>query len=90
MTGFFNGGIKCGHLRRPHGILVKESDDVGKSLAADVNRAAKTWANFGQGDKSDEKLRKGKERARFQRRDAARQTQSSFPLGILVRTLALK
>jgi hypothetical protein len=37
---------------------IKESDDVGKSLAADVRRSAKTTVSAGQGDKGDQK--KGK------------------------------
>ena len=33
----------------------KESDDVGKSLAADRRKKAKTTAKSGQGDKGDRK-----------------------------------
>lgn len=33
----------------------KESDDVGKSLAQDVRKSAKTTVKAGQGDKVDQK-----------------------------------
>lgn len=35
-----------------------ESDDVGRSLAQDVRRHAKTTVPAGQGDKGDQKSRK--------------------------------
>ena len=38
--------------RNPKGQF-KESDDVGRSLAKDVRRAAKTKVKSGQGDKGD-------------------------------------
>jgi len=45
-------------IRRDEKGRIKESDDVGKSLAADVRRSAKTTVSAGQGDKGDQK--KGK------------------------------
>jgi hypothetical protein len=40
--------------RNPEGRF-KESDDVGRSLAADQRKKAKTAAKPGQGDKGDRK-----------------------------------
>lgn len=40
--------------RNPKGQF-KESDDVGKSLAQDVKKAAKTKVRSGQGDKGDQR-----------------------------------
>lgn len=42
-------------VRRDESGQFKESDDVGKSLAADQRRQAKTTAKPGQGDKGDRK-----------------------------------
>jgi hypothetical protein len=42
-------------VRRNEQGEFKESDDVGRSLSADVKRAAKTAAPSGQGDKGDRK-----------------------------------
>jgi hypothetical protein len=47
-------------VRRDEEGQFKESDDVSKSLAQDVKKAAKTIVKAGQGDKGDEKRRKGK------------------------------
>jgi hypothetical protein len=41
------------YVRRSKQGRFKESDDVGKSLAADRRRAAKRKAPSGQGDKGD-------------------------------------
>jgi hypothetical protein len=45
-------------VRRDDAGEFKESDDVGKSLAEDVKKAAKTHVTAGQGDKGDQKRRK--------------------------------
>ena len=45
-------------IRRDEKGRIKESDDLGKSLAADVRKHAKTVVKSGQGDKGDQK--KGK------------------------------
>ena len=42
-------------IRRDEKGRIKESDDVGKSLAADVRKPAKTTVSGGQGDKGDQK-----------------------------------
>lgn len=42
-------------VRRDETGQFKESDDVGKSLAADQRQQAKTTAEPGQGDKGDRK-----------------------------------
>jgi hypothetical protein len=44
-------------VRRAKGGTFKESDDVGRSLAIDRRRKAKTTARSGQGDKGDRKVR---------------------------------
>ena len=41
------------YVRRGSGGQFKESDDVGKSLAGDRRKKAKTKAKRGQGDKGD-------------------------------------
>ena len=41
------------YVRRDPGGKFKESDDVGRSLAADRRKKAKTKAKPGQGDKGD-------------------------------------
>jgi len=43
------------YIRRDEKGRIKESDDVGRSLAQDVRKAAKTVAKPGQGDKGDRK-----------------------------------
>ena len=45
-------------IRRDDKGRIRESDDVGKSLAADVRKHAKTVVPSGQGDKGDQKKRK--------------------------------
>jgi hypothetical protein len=42
-------------VRRDQQGQFKESDDVGRSLAQDVRRKAKTVVKAGQGDKGDQK-----------------------------------
>ena len=41
------------YIRRDEQGRFSESDDVGKSLAADVRQHAKTKAKAGQGDRGD-------------------------------------
>lgn len=43
------------YIRRDEKGRIKESDDVSKSLAADVRKPAKTTVKAGQGDKGDQK-----------------------------------
>ena len=43
------------YVRRDDKGQFKESDDVGRSLAKDVKRKAKTTVKSGQGDKGDQK-----------------------------------
>ena len=45
------------YVRRDGKGRFNESDDVGKSLAADRRRKAKTVAKKGQGDRGDRKTR---------------------------------
>jgi hypothetical protein len=42
-------------IRRDEKGRIKESDDLGRSLAADVRKHAKTVVKSGQGDKGDQK-----------------------------------
>jgi hypothetical protein len=46
------------YVRRNDDGTFKESDDVGRSLAEDVKKHAKTVVKAGQGDKGDQKPRK--------------------------------
>jgi hypothetical protein len=43
------------YVRRDAKGRFKESDDVGRSLAQDVRKSAKTTAKSGQGDRGDRK-----------------------------------
>ncbi len=43
------------YVRRDEAGRFKESDDVGRSLAQDVRKSAKTETKSGQGDKGDRK-----------------------------------
>lgn len=45
------------YVRRDEGGRFKESDDVGRSLAADRRQKAKTVAKKGQGDKGDRPMK---------------------------------
>jgi hypothetical protein len=47
-------------IRRDAKGRIKESDDVGRSLAQDRKRKAKRTVKSGQGDKGDQKPRKTK------------------------------
>jgi hypothetical protein len=47
------------YVRRDEKGQFKESDDVGRSLSQDTKRAAKTTVKSGQGDRGDQKKRKG-------------------------------
>jgi hypothetical protein len=42
-------------IRRDDQGRIKESDDLGKSLAKDIKQKAKTTVKSGQGDKGDQK-----------------------------------
>ena len=46
------------YVRRDEKGRFNESDDVGRSLAQDVKREAKTKAPAGQGDRGDQKRKK--------------------------------
>ena len=46
-------------VRRDENGRFEESDDVGKSLAQDVRKHAKTEVPPGQGDRGDQKRRDG-------------------------------
>ena len=46
-------GTEKRFVRRDKGGQFKEADDVGRSLAADVKKKAKTTVKSGQGDKGD-------------------------------------
>lgn len=46
------------YVRRDGEGQFKESDDVGRSLAQDVKKPAKTKVSSGQGDRGDQKRRK--------------------------------
>ncbi len=48
-------GVDKRYVRRDNEGQFKESDDVGKSLAQDVKRKAKTTVPAGQGDRGDQK-----------------------------------
>ena len=48
-----NTGTDKRYVRRDASGKFKESDDVGRSLAQDRQRKAKTKAKRGQGDKGD-------------------------------------
>ena len=50
-----NTGSDKRYVRRNSGGQFKESDDVGRSLAADRRRHATTVSKPGQGDKGDRK-----------------------------------
>jgi hypothetical protein len=41
------------YVRHSAGGVLRESDDVGKSLSADRRRKAKTTAKLGQGDQGN-------------------------------------
>jgi hypothetical protein len=47
------------YVRRDAGGRFEESDDVGKSLAQDVRKHAKTEVPPGHGDRGDQKRRDG-------------------------------
>jgi hypothetical protein len=46
------------YVRRSKGGQLKESDDVGRSLAADRRTKATTFAKKGEGDRGDQKHKK--------------------------------
>ena len=50
-----NTGTDKRFVRRSAGGQFKESDDVGRSLAADRRKKAKTASKSGQGDRGDRK-----------------------------------
>jgi hypothetical protein len=45
------------YVRRKKGKFTKSQDDVGKSLAADRRKKAKTKVKKGEGDRGDQKRR---------------------------------
>ena len=53
-----NTGTDKRYVRRNASGQIKESDDVGRSLASDRRRPAKTEAKPGQGDRGDRKRSK--------------------------------
>ena len=50
-----NTGTDKRYVRRDSEGKFKESDDVGRSLAADRRTKAKTTSKSGQGDRGDQK-----------------------------------
>jgi len=52
-----NTGRDKRYVRRDEKGQFKESDDVGRSLAADRRKKAKTVSKAGQGDKGDRRRR---------------------------------
>jgi hypothetical protein len=52
-----NTGTDKRYVRRTRGGQFVESDDVGRSLANDRRRRARTKAKRGQGDRGDRKSR---------------------------------
>ena len=55
-----NTGRDKRYVKRNEDGTFKESDDVGKSLAADVRRKAKTKVKLGYGDQGDQPKREAK------------------------------
>jgi hypothetical protein len=55
------------YVRRNKKGEFKESDDVGRSLAADRRKKAKTVAKKGEGDRGDRPKKVAKKKARTQR-----------------------
>jgi hypothetical protein len=53
-----NTGTDKRFVRRDEEGRFKESDDVGRSLAQDIKREAKTKVPAGQGDRGDQKPKK--------------------------------
>ena len=51
-------GTDSRFVRRDDGGKFKESDDVGKSLAADQKQSAKKVVPKGQGDRGDQKKKR--------------------------------
>ena len=49
-------------VRRKKGKFTKSQDNVGRSLAADRRKKAKTVAKKGEGDRGDQKLRQAKKK----------------------------
>jgi hypothetical protein len=50
------------YIRRKKGKFTKSQDNVGRSLAADRRKKAKTVAKKGEGDRGDQKLRQAKKK----------------------------
>lgn len=55
-----NTGRDKRYVRRDSNGQFDESDDVGRSLAQDRKRKAKTVVKAGQGDRGDQRKRKGR------------------------------
>ncbi len=51
-------------VRRKKGKFTKSQDNVGRSLAADRRKKAKTVAKKGEGDRGDQKPRKAKKKTK--------------------------
>jgi hypothetical protein len=60
---FINTGSDKRYVRRNKSGQFKESDDVGRSLAADRRTRAKTKSKPGEGDKGDRPRAKTKRKA---------------------------
>jgi hypothetical protein len=60
------------YIRRDARGRIKESDDVGRSLAKDRRRKAKRVAKSGQGDKGDRRLKRKAARKKVPRKRVAR------------------
>jgi hypothetical protein len=61
--------------RNKRGTSFVESDDVGRSLAADLRQHAKTKVKAGYGDKGDQPRRKTKTKAKTKRKGASKTTR---------------
>ena len=57
-----NTGTDKRYVRRDELGRFKESDDVGRSLSADIRKKAKKEVPAGQGDRGDQRRRKTKAR----------------------------
>jgi hypothetical protein len=55
-----NTGTDKRYVRRDELGRFKESDDVGRSLSADIRKKAKKEVPAGQGDRGDQRRRKPK------------------------------
>jgi hypothetical protein len=58
------------YIRRDERGRIKESDDVGRSLAQDRRQKAKTAAKAGQGDRGDRNVASARARRRPAKRES--------------------